>query len=202
MSYNTGIPLGTDTMLKSQQQIRTNFQAINAVFGTNHLSMNSEINVGRHNLLLMRPPSVNPALDPTTTANQIALYQKIVAGTPQLFFRPNSNQTPIQMTNSNLLTGIMSTAPVTYFLKQYSFLAGPFTIYGGLIKGATNGQVVPLTPATTLVYVGLNIEFTEPIVPETSTGAFPTSVSGSSFTISYAPDLGSPQNIFYLAIGV
>ena len=66
-----------------------------------------------HTLLTLRPQ----ATDPTTAADQIAIYNKLVTGIPEIFYRPNSNQTPIQMTYPSLLTDSSN--------AQYSFIAGP-----------------------------------------------------------------------------
>ena len=190
MSYKPAIPQGTDTTLQSQAQIRANFQAINTVFANNHypLTGNNEFQ-GTHRVLTMRAQGV----DPVTDATHIAFYNKLVAGVPQLFFAPNNAQTPIQLTYSSLSTGAS-------LADQYSFVAGPFIVYGGFISNPSIGQVVNLTPISTLIYVGLTTAFPE------KTGAvlaaIPTNIAGSSFTINYevlAP--GGSLSVYYLAIG-
>lgn len=141
--------------------------------------------------------------DPTTSATEIALYSKLVSSIPQLFFAPSSSQTPIQMTGVIPLTGLQDTNPDVYYPQQYSFMAGPFTIYGGVVHTPTVGQNVPLTPSSTLLYVGLTVgnstnDIGKPIV----SAAVPTNISGSSFDIGYQTFAGSPKfDVYYLAIG-
>ena len=203
-SYNPNIPVNTDLMLKSQFQIKANFQAINSVWAQNHRKLNDP-QQGQHNLLLFRP---QPA-DPTTLADQVALYTKLVTGTPQIFFRPQNNATPIQMTYSSLSTGLQSTNPDVYLPTQYSFMAGPFVVYGGLIKAANNNQTVTLIPSTTLIYVGLTTQNLEATIGGKkyvqNDRVEPTNVSGNSFKIIFSSGTGSvftSQNVYYLAIGI
>ena len=123
MSFNAAIPVVTDPMLKSQLQTKTNFQAMNNVFGQNHLPFTADAEFsGMHSVVTFREQTG----DPTTSAIQTSLYTKQVGSLPQLFFRPNSNQTPIQMTNSNVKTGLQSTNPPKYLAQQYSFIALSF----------------------------------------------------------------------------
>ncbi len=157
------------------------------------MSLTRDANIGKHRFLTMQPTT-----DPITSATQIALYNKVISTVPQLFFRPSSNQTPIQLTFSSLLTGLQSTNPDVYFATQYSFIAGPFVIYGGLIKTPTDGQVVVLTPTTTLIHVGLLITHATNI---NQVIAVPINILGSSFTISTKAPF-PPFDIYYFAVGV
>src|SRR5689334_15790317 len=136
MSYNPNIPQSTSKRTISQRQILINFQSIAASFATNHSPLGLETQ-GKHSVLTLRPQSGNP----TTSPSQIAFYQKIVSSAPNWFFRPSSNQTPIQMSYPSI-----SITPPT----SYSFIAGPFVVYMGLVTNPTNGQTVTLLPSTTL----------------------------------------------------
>lgn len=269
MSFNPGIPNASDLLLQSQSQIRANYQAINQVFNANHSILTSNSNtMGMHSVLTMRPQS----MDPSTDSTHVAFYNKLVSSVPELFFRPNSNQTPIQLTYPSIstmgsetlsgippisITGITTGATTTinvtstsglntgqqvtftsivgtkelngktatitvlngtqftvpiattnnwvsggnvYSLLQYSFVAGPFVVYGGLIKKATQGQTITLAPTSTLLYVGLTG------ANRSNAGLFvgsscPTSISGSSFNISYANNFVGTLDVYYLAIG-
>src|SRR5665213_1530110 len=153
MSYNASIPLITDKILVSSRQIRANFQAINSTFGANHAGLTQDASIaGMHDVLVLRPQ----AADPVTSATQTAIYNKLVSTIPQLFYRPNNSQTPIQMTSQYLSTGLTAPDTETYLPQQYSFVAGPFIIYGGFLKGPfTKGQGIALTPGTTLLYVDM-----------------------------------------------
>lgn len=197
MSYNPNIPQLTDKILQSQPQLKANYQAINTTFSDNHISpTNSTNTVGMHSLLTMRPQGA----DPVTGANQVALYNKLVTGIPELFFRPQNNAMPIQMTFPSI--GVGTIAP--YPADQYTFMAGPFIVYGGLITNATNGQVKTLTPGTTLLYVGLTT--TNYVVGGGGAGviaaATPTNIVGTSFTITFQNvSVTSKRDIYYFAIG-
>ncbi len=192
-------------MLQSTSQCRANFQAIGQVFSENHVSLPSTKSQGAHNLLLLYPQPASP--NPTTSATQVGLYNQ--SGTPEVFFVPNNSQTPIQLTYPSIQTGIQTlatpTTPDIYYAQQYSFVAGPFVIYGGFIKAATQGQTVTLTPTTTLIYVGLVMETIPNFNQQMS--AIPTGISGSSFNISYRQNITVPPvqnlpNIWYFAIGM
>jgi hypothetical protein len=143
-------------------------------------------------------------IDPTLSSTQVAIYNKIVSNVPKLFFMPSnpgSPQSPIQLTYSSIRTGLQTTTPVVYYPTQYSFVAGPFIVYGGIIKAPTNGQVVTLTPGTTLLYVDLiatNNNFASSLVPAY---AIPTSITGTSFTIKYQNPGAGTIDVYYFAIG-
>jgi hypothetical protein len=188
MSFNAAIPVGSDPMIKSQIQTKSNFQSINAVFGQNHVPLTEDFSTsGMHSVLTFREQTI----DPTTTADQIALYTKAVNSLPNLFFQPSSNQTPIQLTYPSLTTG-------PTLAQQQTFVAGPFVVYCGYLLNVSSGQVVTPTPTSTLIYVGLT---TTPVRPP----AVPIGVraigiiSGSSFTITFS---GGPVDaVWYFAIG-
>lgn len=111
MSYSSSIPNASDPRAQSQGQILANFQAINSVWSVNHNNLIGTDPQGQHKVLTIRPQTV----DPTTTATQVGLYVKNVSSIPELFFRPKSNATPIQLTYPTISAGSGDT--------QQSFLA-------------------------------------------------------------------------------
>lgn len=173
-------------MLQSQGQIKANFQAINSAFAQNHSALNQPTQ-GMHDLLLFR----SQTSDPVTSATQIALYTKLVSTFPCLFFMPNSTQTPIQLTYPSIKVDSTNT--------QYSFVAGPFVIYGGVINAAVQNQLVILTPFTTLKYVGL-VAQTLNQNPVFFQYVCATNIIGNSFNIQFS-SASAPLNVSYLAIG-
>ncbi len=199
MSYNSSIPQLTSPTIQSQQQIRSNFQTIQSIFSNNHMPISKEFQ-GMHRVLTMRPQLAG---SPVTGANQVAFYNELVAGVANLFFTPNNAQTPIQLTYGSISTGLQSTNPDVYFVRQYSFSAGPFVIYGGRIIGAVAGQTVTLTPTTTLLYVGLvTANNTGSLIsPPVNVMSAPVNISGSSFDIGLQAGLTSTRDVYYLAIG-
>jgi hypothetical protein len=117
------------------------------------------------------------------------------ANIPNWFYRPSSNQTPIQMSYPSIKTG-------SQFSDQYSFSAGPFVIYGGKVTNPSNGQTVTLTPVTTLRYVGLAVTNVQNPTATALAVAIPTSISGNSFNISFQTKPGTyTYDVFYVAIG-
>lgn len=191
MSFNPNIPQSTDPILQSFKQLRANFKAINNAFSNNHISLTSDSSiVGMHNVLTLRSQS----MDPTTSSTQTAIYNKLVSGTPELFFRPNSNQTPIQLTYPSIKSDLSN--------NQYSFMAGPFIVYGGFISAPSDGQTVTLTPGTTLLYVDLTMTNAVNPKPIQSSTIAPTSISGTSFTIKFQSTITFTFDAYYFAIGV
>lgn len=196
MSFNPNIPQVTDPILQSSRQIKANFQEIASAFSTNHVDLAASNTMqGQHNSLTCRPQND----DPTTSPIQNALYNKLVSGIPQLFYRPNNDQTPIQMTQSSI--------KVDSSFTQYTFIAGPFYVYAGRVVNPTQGQTVTLSPGTTLLHVDviptthINPTFHPNIfVPPR---AIATNLTGTSFNISFAQNvLGGLFDVYYTAIGV
>jgi hypothetical protein len=197
VSFNPNIPLVGDFLAISQKQILANYQAIANAYLINHVPLNADENVGMHDCLTLRPQ----ASDPTTALGQVALYNKLVSNVPQLFYRPSVNQTPIQMSNSNLntlQTGALSDA-------QSSFLAGPFTIYFGFFANCPPNQLITLLPASTLIYVGLSTVKTNTNFPSARQGnyiATPINITANQFTITHAAVSLVNPIIYYMAIGI
>ncbi len=200
MSYNQNIPVATDYMVISRPQIKANFQVINQVFAKNHVALNATNpgNLqGMHSVLTFRA-NANPALDPATTANQIALYTKIISNNAVLFFRPSNSQTPIQLTYPSISTGLQSRNPDVWFDRQYSFLPGPFVFYLGILA-VPDGTVITLTPSTTLIYVGLVLVGG---LGSDKPSAAATNIAGNQFTVRFSAGSANPFFVYYIAIGV
>lgn len=196
MAFNPNIPQNSDYMMVSQPEIQSNFQTIFSSFSENHVPLNSEAPLqGQHSQIVFREQTG----DPTTSADQVALYTKASGSDTVIFYRPHSNATPIQLNYPNISTGLASTNPDVYKTTQYSFIAGAFVVYFGKITGATNGQVIALTPSTTLIQVGCTLSAAFVLV--TSTMAIATNISGNQFTIKVDNTLPNPFDFYYVAIG-
>lgn len=191
MSYNPNIPVITDPILQSSRQIRQNFISIDEGFYKNHVGLTQDNSIaGMHETIIFRTQS-----DPTTTVDQVGIYTKLVSGVPNLFYAPNSAQTPIQMTFSSLKVDDTDT--------QYSFVAGPFVIFFGRVNNPTNGQTVILSPTTTLIFVDLCV--VDPVVTSKLylSVADATNITGSQFKIEWNTTISLPAiNVFYTAIGI
>lgn len=196
MSFNAAIPQVTDPRSQSAIQMRANFQAINSVFNVNHVPINGDpvdgYLGGQHTVLTLRSQTI----DPVTSADEVAIYNKLVTGIPELFYAPSSAQTPIQLTRDSIDTDTAN--------AKYTFIAGPFTLYGGLIANPTDGQVVNLSPSTTLIYVGLVVANANLTFPTRTYSACATTLAANSFTIRYSANLTDPNDldVYYFAVGV
>lgn len=193
MSFNVNIPVVTDPILLSAFQLRANFQAIASAFASNHLRLNDNPDTaGKHRVFTFRPQNSDPA----TSADQVALYNKLVSSVPQLFYRPNNSQTPIQLTYDSI--------KVDSSENQYTFIAGPFIVYGGILRNITVGQVVNLSPGTTLLYVDLQAANVSSSFPKFTVlpGPIPTNITGTQFTIYNQAFTTGHLDAYYFAIGV
>ena len=188
MSYNPIIPQSTSKRAISQRQILINFQSIFQAFANNHSALGLGTQ-GKHRVLILKDQTL--AGDPTTASNQIAIYQKIVGGNPSWFFRPRSNQTPIQLSYQSI--------DVTTPNVNYTFVAGPFVVYTGKVNNPTNGQLVTLSPSTTLRFVGLGVNNFESVGTIVEAVAA-TNISGNSFNIEFQAGAAT-RDVYYLAIG-
>lgn len=201
MSYNPNIPQSTSKRAISQRQILINFQSIYQAFANNHSALGLGTQ-GKHRVLILKDQTATG--DPTTSASQIAIYQKIIGGNPSWFYRPSSNQTPIQLSYQSVQTGLQSTNPDVYYQNQYSFVAGPFVVYGGKVTNPAPNALVTLLPSTTLRYVGLIVtNYKKPTsAPAAVAVAIPTNIAGNSFNISFAiQPVGVTFDVYYTAIG-
>ncbi len=139
-------------------------------------------------MLKMQPQGV----DAVTDADHIALYTKIVSSVPQLFFRPINNATPIQLSSEHVFTARDEA-------EQYTFMAGPFIIYGGFKPAVLTGQVITLSPTSDLLYVGLTISRTG-IGPSAGIAATDINAPQSTFRAVFP---GVVQGaIYYFAVGI
>lgn len=198
MSFSPSIPNINDFCAISQKQILANFKAINDTWLINHVALTAVEDVGKHFALTLRPTT-----DPTTLVNQSAIYNKLVTSVPQLFYRPNSNATPIQLSNSNLNT--LQTGAANN--QQISFLAGPFTIYMGFqVAVGVTPITITLSAITTILYVGVSTVLPGPSNPEKRQGynvAIATNVTGNQFTIRKTNNVSIPSStVYYMAIGI
>lgn len=196
MSYNPNIPLNLDYMVVSQPQVQSNFQTIFSTFAENHVPLNSEAPPqGQHSEVVFYPQTDKP----DTLADQVALYNKALGGGNVLYYRPQSNATEIQMNYPDVSTGLVSTDPDVWKTRQYTFVAGAFVVYMGKISGATDGQLIVLTPATTLIHVGLtlNLAFSFSV----SNQASAINIAGNQFNVKVDSTLPNPFDFYYTAIG-
>lgn len=171
-------------------------------FSDNHVGLTEDSEFsGMHRMLTLRPQ----AGDPATTADEVAIYNKLVSTIPEMFFRPSNNQTPIQMTYPSISTGLASTNPDVAKMDQYTFSGGPFIIYFGFMQNPVVNSTKTLTPGASLLYVSLSLRQFVDLVPGFSYNIQPIdlNLTPNSFKIYY--DFPVPSggfDVWYFAIGL
>lgn len=86
--YTPNIPAASDRPSQSQAQILSNFQTLNSTYGVDHYDFTTATtNQGKHQKVTFPAQ----AGDPTTIANELALYAKNVGGDLGLYVREASN---------------------------------------------------------------------------------------------------------------
>ena len=194
MSYNPVIPQASSKRVISQRQIQANYTGIFNAFAKNHSTLGNSDTQGMHDVLILRAQPI----DPTTTATQVAIYNKLVSSIPNLFYMPNNTQTPIQMNYPSIQIGLQPSPPNTYFAQQYSFVAGPFVVYAGVLVNVTPNQLVTLLPVTTLRFVGVTVRNFVGVNIVNSVAA--TNITGNTFNINFQAGTAT-RDVYYIAIG-
>jgi hypothetical protein len=196
MTYNPNIPQSTDNISSSQADILTNFQQLEAIFGTNagadHFAWDyaTASSRGLHQQVSLPTPRGS---DPSLTGTAGMLYSKSVAGVAQAFF---ANATaPVQ------ITGLVSKAS-----PGYAFIAGgivlkwanvSFSAGSGTITFPTGGSI----PVFSAIYIVLLQNTGNNLTNEF---AYVSSISTTNFTYySTQRTVQTPQagGGYYLAIG-
>lgn len=192
MSYYPSIPNASDPRAQSQSQILSNFQTINSVWAVNHTNLSGTDPQGMHDVLTIR----KQVSDPTTLASQIGLYTKLVNNIPQLFYRPQLNGTPIQMTDVKVSKQT--------FTQQYSYTAGPFVVQGGIVSnsaGIPSGTTITLPVGASILFAACTssgASYTGTTTPPKY--VVPYNYVGNTFKVFFATGLKIP-NIYYFTIG-
>ena len=133
MTYNPNIPQPTDRPSNSQADILTNFQTLNSIFGNNHVPFNASSNNGKHNVCEFPAQ----ASDPTTVANELALYSKDVAGVLGLYLKNGDTGSVFPLYDPK--SGV---SPPNF----YTVLPGGLVIQGGIVNYAGNVKTTTSFP--------------------------------------------------------
>lgn len=93
MTFNPNIPGANDLISQSQSEIQTNFAQSNTIFDIDHVTFDDATSAdrGKH-----RKSTYIEVADPTTVANEMAMYAKAVSGATRLFLRQENNGTIFQ----------------------------------------------------------------------------------------------------------
>lgn len=198
MPYNNNIPLATDVISASQQQLLDNFAALQQLFELNHVNFNQAAQ-GKHKWLTM--PSQVAA--PATLAGEIALFSRTSAYTtqPELCVRKENNGAVIEMTSS------LGANPGWAFNSS-----GILFKWGSLTALAVDypvGTTVAFPVAATIPVFGtvLNALVTTASGPGVSTDTMATlrNVTVADITVmgsQRTANVGSDVNFRYLVMGI
>jgi hypothetical protein len=183
MTYNPSIPGQNDLISASQSQIQTNFSQANTAFGIDHTAFDVALNQGKH-----KQSTYVEISDPTTVANELAVYSKDSGGVTQLFLRRENNGTVIQMSIGDPIASTNGS----------SFLPGGVVIKWGQIDFSAASKAVTFASAFPTAVFSITLA-ADTSTPSGNGIVSYTSLSTSGFT-AYQNGTGS-LTAKYIAIG-
>lgn len=183
MTYSPNIPQGPDVLADSQGGIIQNFQALNTIFGINHLPLtNVSPQSGYHTKVFLNDVLV---ADPNLATPIGAIYTKTVAAASELFFQNGALPADVEQ-----LTGL----PIVQvgLNKGIKTPWGLTFNFGTVIAPSAGALVTYAIPFTTVVHTVLATEQGNDKVPVSVAG-----VGLVSMTVYSSPT----RTVYYLAIG-
>jgi hypothetical protein len=197
-TYTSNIPQANQLIKATQGPILSNFQAINELLSVNHVGFNDSINFGKHTFTSL----VFQNSDPTTSANEMALYAKTSTDVngAEIFYRYPSNGTVVQLTGttSGNNTGLLNTNGYSYLTSSLFMKWGQVS---GIVAGTntitfpTGGGIPAFTTSVYFVQWSPNSSYTL----STSSG-YVTNVTLTNFQIVASTTISS--TIYWMALGV
>lgn len=189
--YTPNIPAASDRPSQSQAQILSNFQTLNSTYGVDHYDFTTATtNQGKHQKVTFPAQ----AADPTTIANELALFTKFVGSDLRLFVREQNNGASLPLFSSAEST----ITPPNFVL----------TIPGGItIQGVR--YTTPNPQSSGNVTINYPTAFTNcfGVVfangPSNSGGAFRLESFGNASCVLFLPGMTGPsQQIYVVAFGI
>lgn len=188
------VPLPGQTLAQTRDPIRNNFSVIDTAFSVNHVSYNDS-DQGKHKFITFPNQLANPALP---AANEINIFAKDLAGTPQLYLQRTAG-TPLPFTAATLAGALGATG--------FTSLPSGILLKWGRQGAAPNGvaavvfdATVPFTQVYTVYVSPLDYAMTLP--PNTATFSVASgSITNLGCTLIYSGSGPNPIQIQYLAIG-
>lgn len=200
MVYHINIPLATDLISDSQQDLFDNTNQSNTSFGIDHVAFaDVSGNTGKHTALHVVEQTAGPAVPGATAANEYLIYTLLNGGREELVIKPPGS---VAGPNGQILTGWVTrvaTGAEMPILGQFSLKCGVAPVVAG----------VPTT--ITLTTIGLH-NFTTAIYYAAAsfidTAASPTaqcaiSVTLTDVTLRWNRSVGAgTKNLGWIVIGV
>ncbi len=186
MTYIPDIPQSGDIPSQSQGEILTNFQQLNTVFDVDHVPFNdtTAANRGKHD----QSTYIELAADPTTAANEVAVYSKDDGGNARLFMRQESNGTVIQLSGANPTSAISGS----------TFLPGGIILKWGVLATPSDGDPVTFAGGAFPNNV-FALTMAESRNGTSNTATYFTALATTGFT--YKSSTNSNDAVHYMAIG-
>lgn len=188
MSYNPNIPQPSDIPSQSQAQFLVNFQQLNTIFDVDHVPYNDADTAdrGKHD----KSTYVEQGSDPTTAANELALYSKDDgSGNTRLFLRQESAGTVIQISGANPSASANGT----------TFLPGGLILKWGTKANPINNDVISFSPAFPNNLFSVSITPLRANTDRRSMYIKTGAANTTSFTV--LTDSSSFDSLYYVAIG-
>lgn len=179
MTFTPNIPASGQTLGSSRDQILQNFSNYNTVVSQDHVSPNSS-GQGKHNQSTYPEQAANP----TTLANEGAVYTKAASAVTELFFRRESNGTAIQMTVGDPIAAANGS----------TFLPG-----GIIMKWGT--QVLPTNVSTPVVYASAFPNNMFSLIVKTKGGGANMTYTIPTPLVGFSAISNPGDTIYYIAIG-
>lgn len=188
MTFLTNIPFSGESLGQSRPQVQTNFQVLQNTISVDHIAMNSA-GAGKHN----KSTYVEQGSDPTTAANEIAVYSKLFGSVPGLYQRQQSNGTVtplVTFVKSDTVT-IAGNAQT-----QYSITIGGVAFKWGIATNCPNNTTVPYATAFTSGTQSVQLTIVDPNATSILLNVSSTPIA-SSFSVKTSANI----SFYYLAIG-
>ena len=189
--YTPNIPQANDRPSGSQSQILNNFNALETIYGVNHYPWtDASSNQGKHKQVTF-PAQTS---DPTTIADELALFSKLVGSDLRLFVREANNGAVLP-----LFSSAQSTVTTPNFV---------LTIPGGIIiQGVRYTTPNPFTSGNVTINFPTAFANCFGVVfsngPSGSTSPFRLiSFGNPSCDIFLPPATGPNQDIYIVAFGI
>jgi len=132
MTYRKAIPLATERPSVSQPKIKENFTQINDQFGVDHTELEESTQQGKHKKVTL----YEQATDPTTAADESAIYSKEGDNGTELYFRKENDGEVIKLVGLKVLAIASANLNGTLINDRFnvascslSVIAGPATKY-------------------------------------------------------------------------
>lgn len=188
MAYKSAIPLATDLLSQSQDDIKVNFLAIKTLVDINHVTFDAG-GGGKH--AFVQFPVQSPV--PTTGAGEVGLYSQTstITGNPELVYAPESAATTYEFSSA------------VKNEKGYAMLPSGIIMKWG--SGTVNANTTAVAtfeagagvPAFTTVY---NVQVTRQGATGETGVLYYQSVTTTNITVFNTAD--ASKNFFYAIIGV